>query len=138
MLLPRTSTQCAVTVNRTPRAGRPARGDCRLDVGELGGEDLFEGGLAVRPEGADVAGEVGESGEAFGVGAEYGDAEQLLALFVLFRGDRADPGLGGDQRGDEDRDPVVAGGISSSGSPDARRACSTSSMTSREPVPLDA
>jgi hypothetical protein len=47
------------------------------------------------PEGADVAGEVGQGREAFGVGAEYRDAKQLHALFVL-RGS------------DEDHDPVVA------------------------------
>ena len=40
-------------------------------------------------------------------GAEYRDAEQLHALFVFVGGEGADPGLGGDQRGDEDRDPVV-------------------------------
>ncbi|GGR95521.1 hypothetical protein GCM10010236_57610 [Streptomyces eurythermus] len=41
------------------RCGRPG-----FDVGELGGEDLFERGTAVRREGADLAGEVGQGGDA--------------------------------------------------------------------------
>ena len=38
---------------------------------------------AVCAERADVAGEMGQGGEAFGVGAQYRDTEQLHALFVL-------------------------------------------------------
>ncbi|CAM5623283.1 hypothetical protein SNARM312S_01003 [Streptomyces narbonensis] len=71
--------------------------DRGFDVGELRCEDLLEGGAAVRSEGADVPGEVGQGREVLGVGTEFRYAEQLQALFALFRGDRGGPGLRGDQ-----------------------------------------
>lgn len=46
-------------------------------------------------------------------------------------------GLGGDQRGRRITIRWYRGAISSSGRPEAHKACSTSSVTSREPVPPD-
>lgn len=63
----------------------------------MGGEDLLEGGAAVRAQRADLPGEVGQRGEALGVGAQHRDPELLHALLVLLGTDGAESALGGDQ-----------------------------------------
>src|SRR5690606_16475398 len=108
-----TTTCCTRTSSRSETDPPPSRapsaggGDGGLDVREVGAEDLLERGAAVRAEGTHLAGEVGQRREAFGVRAEHRDTEQLHALLVLLGTDAADRGLGGDQRDDEDREPVI-------------------------------
>lgn len=64
-------------------------------MGELGGENLFERGAAVCPEGADLAGEVGQGGEAFGVGTQHRRAQMQRTVAVVSQEGKAiDYGLG--------------------------------------------
>lgn len=106
--------RCGILAVRHRTAVRPVSAPGalgrRLDVIEVGGEDVLEGGGAVRPQGADVAGEVGQGRETLGACAGDRDAEQFEALFPVLGRDGADAGVGGDQRNEEHREAVVVGG----------------------------